>query len=324
MSVSVVVPTYNRAMDLDRCIRSLQQQTADPSLFDVIVVDDGSSDSTEEVLERWARQWVRFQYIRQENSGPAAARNAGVARARGDIVAFTDDDCVPDPDWVRRIVDHFKSGVHGCLHGPVNSSLPSSTFVHSVIADGAVITSNLAVDKQVFDAIGVFDTGFRAPWCEDADFYYRLKKASITIAYDPQLIVDHPPRYQRFWSFLRKARFYQYYALIARKHPDMEPLSVHSGRLLLALKKILVILGLIAVLMQFSVPFVAAVILAPAVFWLLDAYRLLKIKSTLSKHGIRVRISDQVLYVLLNWTANLVESYYLLKGGIIHSSRGTH
>jgi glycosyltransferase involved in cell wall biosynthesis len=321
--ITVVVPTYNRNDDLERCLKALRAQNLSPSMFEVVIVDDGSSDSTPALLNRWAAEWPRMRFVRQPNSGPATARNAGIEKAAGSIVAFTDDDCQPAANWLQRIHDRFAQGLRGCLHGSVRSSLPSSPFVHSVIADGAVITSNLAVEKSVFDRIGTFDTDFRSPWCEDADLYYRLRKASVPIVYDPDLMVDHPPRYQPFASFLKKSRFFQYYGLIARKHPDMEPLSLHGDRLILAGKKVGVILIAALVVSRISsVPFVAALLLAPFLFCLVDAYRLARLKTNLSQQGIQIQPKDQLLYVLLNWTSSIAEGYYLLKGAVVFGSWG--
>jgi len=318
-TITVVVPTYNRAADLERCLTALHGQTLAPELFEVIVVDDGSSDSTSALLVSWAAQWGRLRFYRQTNAGPATARNMGIVNARCSVVAFTDDDCVPPTDWVHRIHDRFSSGVEGCLHGAIHSTLPSTTFVHSVVADGAVITSNLAVERSVFDRIGVFDTRFRAPWCEDADLYYRLRKAEIPITYDRDLIVNHPPRYQAFWNSLKKSRFFQYYGLIAKKHPDMEPLRLHRDRVVLGVKK-LVVLGFTAVVVArlLSVPLALGLLISPSVFWILDGYRLRRIKAELSARGIHVLPKDQLLYVFLNWTSNIAESYYLLKGALIY------
>jgi len=322
--ITVVVPTYNRSEDLERCLKALRAQILSPSLFDVVIVDDGSSDSTPTVLKRWAAEWPRMRFIRQKNSGPATARNTGIGNAEGSIIAFTDDDCQPAADWLQRIHDCFAQGFHGCLHGAVRSSLPSSPFVHSVIAEGAVITSNLAVEGSVFENIGTFDTDFRSPWCEDADLYYRLRKASVTIVYDPNLMVDHPPRYQPFASFLKKSRFFQYYGLIARKHPDMEPLSQHRDRLILAGKKLgIIMIAALAVSRVSPVPFVAALLIAPFLFCLVDAWRLARIKTKLSQNGIQVQPKDQLLYVLLNWTSNIAEGYYLLKGAVVFGSWGS-
>ncbi len=324
-TITAVIPTYNRAADLERCLRALKAQTLADTLFEVIVVDDGSSDSTPDLLARWTTAWNRLRYFRQANAGPATARNAGITNAIGSVVAFTDDDCVPPPDWLERIHERFSAGLRGCLNGADSCLLPSSTFVHSVIADGAVITSNIAVERA-----GVRrDRHFRRPVpCslvrEDADLYYRMRKASIPITYDPDLIVDHPPRYQAFWSSLRKSRFYQYYGLIsmARKHPDMEPLTSCIGPAwLLGIKKLALRWGLLAVDHRagfFPVSLLPGLLASPAVFCILDGFRLRRIKANLTRSGIQVRPKDQVLYILLNWTSNLAESYYLFKGALLY------
>lgn len=313
--ISVVVPTFNRSRDLDRCLRALQQQTLEAPEFEVVVVDDGSRDNTLDVLRAWAERWPSLRFFSQSNAGPAAARNAGIANARGTVIAFTDDDCVPAADWLERIRDRYARGEGGCIHGPITSALPASTFVHSVIADGAVITSNLAVERRVFDQVGVFDTQFRAPWCEDADLFYRLRKAGVSIAYDSGIRVDHPPRYQSFRSYLRKTRFLQFYGLIAKKHPDQEPFRLQGPRLAGAAKKV-VLLGVFSIVWAGAagLPWPLAVAAAPAPYCLVDARRLVRIKRELEVHGVSIPASDQALFVALNWATNLAEGYYLLKG----------
>ena len=97
--VSVVVPTHNRPKLLDRCLEALVNQDAHPSEYEVIVVDDAGTEESRAVVERWAtRSTVGLRYLRvSPGRGPAAARNDGWRAARGEIIAFTDDDCVPDP-----------------------------------------------------------------------------------------------------------------------------------------------------------------------------------------------------------------------------------
>jgi glycosyltransferase involved in cell wall biosynthesis len=317
-SVTIVVPTYNRRDRLERVICALERQSCGTEAFDVVVVSDGSTDGTTDYLES-LQTTLAITVEHQANAGPAAARNLGISKANGVIIAFTDDDCLPVANWLDRIHRRFAEGYRGCLHGAVCSSLPSSAFVHSVIADGAVITSNIALERRIFEDIGVFDAKFRAPWCEDADLHYRLKKAGIPITYDPALVVNHPPRYQHYWSFLRKSRFFQYYALIARKHPDMEPLSRHRDRLFLASKKITCMLAFILILSSMaSAPLTVAVLLSPFLFCVVDGFRVVRLKSELARLGIRVQPWDQFLYVLLNWTSNIAESYYLLKGAVVY------
>lgn len=317
ISVTVVVPTYNRAQDLERCLKALQSQSIDAGMFEVIVVDDGSGDSTATMLSRFAAAWPSLRCFRQVNSGPAAARNVGITHANGSVVAFTDDDCIPPSDWVQLIHDRFATGFAGCLHGAVHSSLPASVFVHSVVSDGPVITSNIAIPQTVFKRVGTFDTRFRAPWCEDADLYWRMKKAGVEIVYDADLIMDHPPRYLAFRSFLRKTRFFQYAALIARKHPDMEPLSGYRSRMILAAKKLIFIPVTGVLLARITpVPLPLALLIAPLMYCAVDFIRLRKMKVVLAGDGFTVPLEDQVGFVLLNWTVPIAEMFFLMNGVI--------
>ncbi|CAG0970165.1 partial heptose III glucuronosyltransferase, partial [Gammaproteobacteria bacterium] len=112
MRFSVVIPTFNRKDILRQCLKSLQAQ--DFTDFEVLVVD-GGNDGTEEML---AREFPGFRYLREERSGPSVARNLGIEQATGEIVAFTDDDCLPPPDWLSKMADGYRryptvSGVAG-------------------------------------------------------------------------------------------------------------------------------------------------------------------------------------------------------------------
>jgi glycosyltransferase involved in cell wall biosynthesis len=106
--VSVIIPTYNRKQELNGLLSSLQQQTLPASDFEIIVVDDGSSDGTLAYLKTLVadgRENLFFCY--QKNQGPGAARNCGMAMARGALFAFTDTDCRPLPDWLEELIKPF-------------------------------------------------------------------------------------------------------------------------------------------------------------------------------------------------------------------------
>ena len=102
MNLSVVIPTYNRADVLERCLEALDSQRMDKSQYEVIVVDDGSQDDTQVILKKFAKKAsFRLRFFFQENQGQGMARNFGVERAEGDVILFLGDDIFPDPDCLK-------------------------------------------------------------------------------------------------------------------------------------------------------------------------------------------------------------------------------
>src|SRR4051794_14295632 len=113
MRVSVVVPTYRRPELLDRCLAALASQDFDTSEYEIVVADDAASEATRRQVEVWVGQSpAPMRYIPvTATQGPAGARNAGWRSARGEIIAFTDDDCLPDPGWLAAGVTAVSAGV---------------------------------------------------------------------------------------------------------------------------------------------------------------------------------------------------------------------
>ena len=103
--VSVVIPTYNRKDMLKECLESLFNQTYPKERYEIIVVNDGSTDGTEEVLNEYAKKApCAFKWFTQQNKGPCVARNLGVKNARGEIICFIDDDCVAEKKWIENLI----------------------------------------------------------------------------------------------------------------------------------------------------------------------------------------------------------------------------
>ena len=103
---SIIIPTYQRPTQLAVCLRSLTGLNYPRERFEVIVVDDGSTTPLDAVVAS-VRDSLNVMLTRQDNGGPAAARNTGAARARGTFLAFTDDDCTPTPDWLHTLGARF-------------------------------------------------------------------------------------------------------------------------------------------------------------------------------------------------------------------------
>ncbi|MBC8228413.1 glycosyltransferase family 2 protein, partial [bacterium] len=111
--VSVVIPAYNAEKEIPSCLDSLLNQTFPKEQCEIIVVNDGSTDGTEKIV----RKYDGVKIITQANQGPAAARNNGVSESKGDIIVFTDSDCVPEEDWLEEMLKPFNDtevvGVQG-------------------------------------------------------------------------------------------------------------------------------------------------------------------------------------------------------------------
>ncbi len=232
--VSVVIPTRHRLESLASCLRQLAPgtQTLDAAQYEVIVADDGDTGETRALLER-SFQWAR--YTTGPRRGPASNRNAGVRAARGEWIAFTDDDTLPDRDWLERLLA-ASDGVQAVEGRTVCRIGVRSPREHAPVneAGGRWWTSNLAMRRDAFDDIGGFDERFTVPHMEDADLRERAIAAGIPWRFAPLAIVDHPPRRER-WGADRAPwhRAHMLYATIHGRPNSLARyvLSLTRGRL---------------------------------------------------------------------------------------------
>lgn len=193
--LSVVIPTYNRGYQLDRCLNSLFKQNYPLSRYEVIIVDDHSKDSTPKVLEKYLKKYPTLQVIRNyENKGADYARTVGVERAKARVVVFTDSDCILPPDWLSKIAKKFENEKVLCVQGTQECKGKWGKFMYELeeaIAfykkRGTLDTKNLAIKKELFLQYK-FDP--EMPVAGDYELGQRLSK-EIDISYDPNIIVFH-------------------------------------------------------------------------------------------------------------------------------------
>ena len=245
MKLSVVIPTYNRREKLESCIASFARQRGTEAIAEIIVVDDGSSDGTGEYLEATARADLPFPLrVRlAPHAGPAAARNAGVEAASGELVLFTGDDCVSEPGLVE---EHLRAhrGTTGAEHSTFSvlghtTWLPQlritpfmhfqenggSQFAYWRIADPGnagwsyYYTTNISSPRALLQR-HPFDERFPAARFEDMELGYRLERTGHRIIYCDSAIVWHDHTIE-FETFRRASfRYGRYAALFHRIHPD--------------------------------------------------------------------------------------------------------
>jgi len=196
--VSVVVCAYNAESTMAACLDSLQQLRY--PAYEVVVIDDGSTDRT---------GWIADQYegvhvVHQENLGLSAARNVGIAASTGEIIAFTDSDCVVDPDWLHYLVATFLSSGQPAVGGP-NLAPPEDSLVATCVAASPggplhvllndeeaehIPGCNMAFRREVLEEIGGFDPIYRAAG-DDVDLCWRLQERGYRIGFSPAAMVWH-------------------------------------------------------------------------------------------------------------------------------------
>jgi glycosyltransferase involved in cell wall biosynthesis len=229
-AVSVVVPTHNREQRLAALLQSLRGQTLGPSRFEVIVVDDCSTDGTAELLERIAGKadFLGFEVIRRTSpAGPAAARNAGWRAARAPLVAFTDDDCEAAPSWLEEMVASSGNG-EVALQGRTEpipreaERIGPFTRTLSVTQLGPFYpTCNMAYPKAMLEGLGGFDESYPAPGGEDTDLALRALERGARIEFADEARVFHAVNEYGPVGKLRWALHWAHAMQIFARHPSL-------------------------------------------------------------------------------------------------------
>jgi glycosyltransferase involved in cell wall biosynthesis len=180
--ISVIVPTRDRPAALSACLAALDAQTVIDQL-EVVVVDDGSAAENE--VAAVVAGHAGFMLVRLAGTGPAAARNAGARRARGTILCFTDDDCVPATDWAEKLSEAIEAGADAVAGGTlgVGGALADASEVISgapAAAEPFAPSNNLACTRAAFEAVP-FDESYRHAAAEDREWCARLVAAGYVL-----------------------------------------------------------------------------------------------------------------------------------------------
>lgn len=225
--ISVMVPAYNSKKTIGECISALLEQSQKPG--EIIVVDDGSRDGTKDAV----KSFKGVLLLEQEHKGPAAARNLGAKKAKGDILLFTDADCVPANTWVAEMAKPFEnreiSGVQGRYKTDQKSLI--AKFVQLEIEDrydrmrkreyvDFIGSYSAGYRKSIFLEFGGFDDSFSMASGEDPDISFKISKAGHKMVFSDNAVVYH--NHVDSLSAYLKQKFWRAYwrILLYRKHPD--------------------------------------------------------------------------------------------------------
>jgi len=234
-TVSIIICTYNRADSLQITLEGISRMIVPRNIdLEVLVVDNNSTDRTKEVIEKFNKDGFGYiGYIFERNQGLSFARNAGLDRAKGEIIIFTDDDVIVEPDWLIETVRTFYEYDADCVGGKILPVWPGekptwlSETIENILAlldygdtvrelkaeDPPLFGANVAFTRQMLRKTGYFNTtlgrkGDKLYCSEDTDMYERLIKLNGKIIYQPKSVVHHvisinrlKKRYFRKWHF---------------------------------------------------------------------------------------------------------------------------
>ena len=208
MFISIIIPTYNSKAFLLQCINSLEKQSY--SDYEIIIVDDGSTDGTYNYIKN--KKWkVKLRVFKQNRKGPAAARNLGAKHAKGEILAFTDADCIAPKKWLRNLIKAYKKfpevvGVGGPLEPSKNNLVAKiekfkNKYLHKmgnkiIIGKEEVpvgFTNNMSYKANIFRKFDGFNERFDKPAGEDFDLKQRICKKGYKVAYIPNPTIHMEP-----------------------------------------------------------------------------------------------------------------------------------
>ena len=240
LRASVIIPAYNAERMLKHSLKALESQTIPQDQYEVIVIDDGSTDETAHVAEAGGARVLKLNHV-----GPAAARNAGAEVAQADILVFTDADCEPAPDFLERLLAPLDAPVVSGARGVYRTQQRSliARFVQLEYEDryqriaaieaqegtvDALDTSYAAYRRTVFLDAGGFDTRYLNAAVEDHELSYRLARAGHIFRFVPDAVVYHSHVDNIINYARRKFRIGYWKAFLSREHPDYARHDSHT------------------------------------------------------------------------------------------------
>ncbi|RXF72248.1 glycosyltransferase [Arcticibacter tournemirensis] len=226
MKISVVIPTYRRPQLLVRCLEALVRQNFDKNEYEVIVVSDGPDQETSEAMKFWIDTVIpKIRYLSTPaKKGPAASRNAGWMNAAGHLIAFTDDDCLPSPNWLHAAWKAYKGEQLVVFTGKVIVPIPRYPTDYerniSKLETAEFITANCICTRQALKCVGGFDERYRMAWREDSDLHFNFISNEIPI-HPIQAVVTHPIREAPWGVSIKEQKKGLYNALLYKKYPAL-------------------------------------------------------------------------------------------------------
>ncbi len=276
--ISVIIPSYNARDLLLECLESLEKNSLDRERFEVIVIDDGSTDDTKKMINEYRRRsTMNIVYLLRDRSnecGPGPARNEGLTVARGRIIAFTDADCRPDSGWLVAIERAILKNGHATVSGLTYCD-DVLLFPWKMSPAGQVgVTANFAFDREQTKPTK-FSLSYKGLVGDDTDFRLRLMDNHEDMYIDNSMRVFHAPRYMTLRQVIRRSVYRMHDVQLVKHHGKTALYSMHPifqpwlfGRISSISIITVAFLGVLLLLLQESW-FWSALLISAALFYFL-------------------------------------------------------
>ncbi|MGB2691989.1 MAG: glycosyltransferase [Thermodesulfobacteriota bacterium] len=258
LTFSIIIPTYERPVQISKCLKSITNLDYPKNKFEVIVVDDGSINPPNKLINSY-KDRLNIRLFTQKNAGPAGARNTGAKKASGKFLAFTDDDCEPESNWLNAFENEFKRDSEIFLGGYTINSLSDNAYstasqelinylysYYNSEQDNATFfaSNNIAVRADLFQGIGGFDVTTLRATAEDREICDRwvYKRHKMTYTTDAIVFHSHDLSLSQYWGqhfnygrgayYFRKVR-----ALRGQEKVKLEPTSFYSNLIIYPYKR---------------------------------------------------------------------------------------
>jgi GT2 family glycosyltransferase len=226
--IAVVIATWQRTSLLNRCLNALVKQSIDDSRYEIIIVTDGPDPQTVRFMKNWLTYYsgkVAVTCISLPiKKGPAAARNAGWRKAHGELIVFTDDDCIPQSGCLKQYWQAYLPyrdtaiAFSGQVKVPLSGMPTDYEMNTSRLEQARFVTANCACSRKALQLTGGLDEEFTMAWREDTALEFDLKEKDIPIIKVPNAIIVHPVRAASWGISIREQKKGMYNALLYKKH----------------------------------------------------------------------------------------------------------
>lgn len=239
IEASVIIPTYKRSELLSRCLFAVINQSFNCNRYEIIVVTDGPDEESVEAVKAIQKKFnycPSMECISLENKrGPAAARNAGWKIAKGELIIFTDDDCIPLFCWVENFIKSYRRinkteiAFTGKIKVPIDERPTDHAKNTARLENADFVTANCACSKIALKKINGFDEDFTMAWREDSALEFDLFEENIPIKKVDEAVIVHPVRKAPWGISIKEQKKSMFNPLLYKKHPVLYQQKIHNG-----------------------------------------------------------------------------------------------